>query len=190
MTLKIRGLSLTRPWPFAFTGGPDGLQKRVENRSWFPNAGMMGHFLALHAAKGYSEHDREFISEKLGVQAPAQSESPHSQIFAVCRVVALVTGIADPRLSEAQKDWFFGPFGWLLDDFVILNSPVQCSGARGLWDLPNPVVGPLRQAYLESAPGGLYPTEPILWEHPALKKERAISPEHIELSDYERRLQE
>lgn len=144
----------------------------------------MGHFIALHAAKSYSETDRGFISKVLGIEAPVQTESPHSQIFAVCRVVGLVTGILDPRLSEAQRNWFFGPFGWLLDDFVALDKPVACPGAQQLWELPANVVEPLRASYRESVPGGMFPTEPVLWEHPA-RQERLL-----ELSDYERKLQE
>lgn len=186
--LKIRGLSLTRPWPFAFMNGPDELHKRVENRTWMPKRGMMGHFIALHAARSYSESDRRFISEVLGIEAPVQSESPCSQIFAVCRVVAIVTGVADPRLDESQKRWFLGPFCWLLDDFVALRRPVTCSGAQQLWEIPEAVRKPLRESYLESVPGGMFPHEPVLWEHPAAV-ERRLFPQ-VELSDYERRLQE
>lgn len=182
--MKIRGLSLTRPWSFAFLNGPADEQKRVENRSWFPKAGMMGHFIALQSAKSYSESDRLFISRVTGLEVPTQGECPYGQIFAVCRVVAVVTGILDPRLAEGQKKWFFGPFGWLFDDFVPLAAPVNCSGAQQLWELPEAVRGPLRDVYRASVPGGLFPTEPVLWEHPAAVQRR------LELSDYERRLQD
>ena len=70
----IRGLSLTRPWPFAFRHG-----KRVENRSWRPSGKLVGCYIALHAAQSFSEEDREFIAMVTGLDVP------HSEIFAVAR---------------------------------------------------------------------------------------------------------
>ena len=74
----IRGLSLTRPWPFAFVNGPEPLQKRVENRSWKPPQFIIGNYLALHAAKSWAEDGREFIADVLGMDVPDNSNSPHS----------------------------------------------------------------------------------------------------------------
>lgn len=132
-TTIIRGLSLTRPWPFAFVNGPEPEQKRVENRSWRPPAHLIGCYLALHAAKSWDEGGRYFISRALGVQVPGNAENPHSQIFAVCRLSDYVMTEDDARLSPEQRKWFLGPFVFLLTDFVKLVEPVPCIGAQGLW---------------------------------------------------------
>jgi hypothetical protein len=96
----IRGLSLTRPWPFAFGQVP--VPKRVENRGWKPKD-WVGHYIALHAAKSWDEEDREFIAEKTGLHVPSDKEPPHSQIFAVCRYFGCVTSEKDRRLKEQAE---------------------------------------------------------------------------------------
>lgn len=132
--LTIRGLSLTRPWPYAFVlpPNPRGVApKRVENRSKRPPRGHVGHWLALHAAQSWDEGDREFIATTTGLYVPSKSESPHGQIFAVCKLMSSVESAE--RLLPDQRAWFFGPHGWVIDYFVELKTPVECKGALGLW---------------------------------------------------------
>lgn len=153
MMREIRGLSLTRPWPFAFHHG-----KRIENRSWRPPGRLIDCYIALHAAKSWDEDDREFIAKALNLSVPDNQSSPHSQIFAVCRwrgVVILPTPttkedglIATGRQTPDEQDkWFFGPYGWLLEDYVELPEPVECKGAQGLWNLPEDVKVIVREQY-------------------------------------------
>lgn len=136
---QIYGLSLSRPWPFAFKHG-----KRVENRSWRPAGRYKGAYIALHAAKSYDSEGRDYIAEATGLDVPTNKECPHSVIFAVCRwngVIILPTpetherGLIDTgtELASDQEKWFFGPYGWLLENYVELPEPVPCVGARGLW---------------------------------------------------------
>ena len=47
--MPIRGLTLWRPWPWAFTHA----DKRVENRPRKPPAYMIGGYLALHSGKHF-----------------------------------------------------------------------------------------------------------------------------------------
>lgn len=127
----VRGLSLTRPWPFAFVNGPLHTQKRIENRSWKPPYSLIGCLVALHAAKSWSAVDREFISDMLECDVPGKKESPHSEIFAVTRLAGYTD--RESRVEPFQQQWFFGPFGWQFDHFVPLVEPVKCTGALGLW---------------------------------------------------------
>ena len=137
---KVRGLSLTRPWPWAFVNGP--VPKRIENRSWPPPRSIMGsHWIALHAAKSWDEDDREFIEDITGIAVPPRDHHPHSVIFAVCRVPVYVhsnqTAFTDNVLEGRQRRWFFGPYGWVIRDFVALVQLVACKGAQGLWGFDN-----------------------------------------------------
>ena len=129
----VRGLSLTRPWPWAFVNGPR--PKRIENRSWKPPRSIMAtHHIALHAAKSWDEDDRKFIEDATGIHVPPRDEHLHSAIFAVCRIPTYVDGSnAATMLEESQMFWFFGPYGWIVEDFVPLVAPVACKGAQGLW---------------------------------------------------------
>lgn len=122
----IRGLSLTRPWPWAFVNGP--VLKRIENRSWNCPAGIQRRLqIALHAAKSWDEQDREFISKVTGLDCPPKSDHPDSVIFAVCRVERTATQLLGVLPAE-QRVWFFGPYGWILSHFVKLVEPVSCKG--------------------------------------------------------------
>jgi hypothetical protein len=94
---------------------------------------LIGTFVALHAAKSWDEDDREWIADKTGLYVPPENEHPHGEIFAVCKLVAVIGRAQDPRLKPSQRKWFFGPYGFLLDDFVALATPVSCKGAQGLW---------------------------------------------------------
>ena len=129
----IRGLSLTRPWPFVFNDGGREEPKRVENRVWSPPGSVRGRYVALHAAKSWSEEDREWIEDVTGLRLPGRKDTPHSEIFAVCRVTGCAETVNDGDLRPGQRVWFFGPYGWLIDDYVRLVEPVPCAGALGLW---------------------------------------------------------
>lgn len=131
---KLRGLSLTRPWPFAFLHG-----KRVENRSWAPPRNMIGQWIALHAAKSWSDEDRLFIKETLGgIYVP---ELPSGTIFALARLTGFAEDEGDKRLPDDQHKWFFGPYGWLLSEYWEVSPAeprITCAGAQGLWGFDKP----------------------------------------------------
>ena len=149
----IRGLSLTRPWPWTFLCKELPAKKRVENRSWRPPQHLMGQYLALHAAKSWDEDDCEWIEDVTGLSVPREKESPHSIIFAVCKLSGFVEDESDERLPAEQRMWFFGPYGWLLTDFVALREPVACKGAQGLWGFEKKpdVLTAVRQQYALAA---------------------------------------
>jgi hypothetical protein len=129
---NTRGLTLTRPWPYAFTHGPIQYQKRIENRSWIVPRFLRGIPIALHAGKGWDEGDKEFIEDTMRAVIPGRDQHPHSVIFAVC-TVKICPGPDDFRIREEQKRWAFGPFCWIIKDLVELIEPVACKGAQGLW---------------------------------------------------------
>lgn len=138
--IRVRGLSLTRPWPWSFVNGP--FPKRIENRSWPPPRSIIStHYIALHAAKSWDEEDREFIEDVTGIAVPPRTEHPDSNIFAVCRVPTYVDinqrSFNESAIQQDQRRWFFGPYGWIIADFVALVEPVFCKGAQGLWGFEN-----------------------------------------------------
>jgi activating signal cointegrator 1 len=149
----MKALSLTRPWPWAFINGPH--PKRVENRSWKPPTYIIGKTIALHAAKSWDEEDREYIADVTGLDVPPRKEHPDSLIFAVCRIVDCLGEREAIKLSDEQfYDWFFGPFGWLIEDFYALPEPVPCKGAPSLWSVPPEVEVEIRQQ-IGNAPAAL-----------------------------------
>lgn len=159
----IRGLSLSRPWPWPFVNGPEADQKRIENRSWKPPKGI--DWIALHAAKSYDKQGALYIQQKTGVNMDELAH-PHSQIFAVARlkgyfihphhaeVAGLAREAAEGLASARQRElWAFGPYCWLIGDVVPLCRPVACAGSMGLWKVserPGSVLHDLREVYLET----------------------------------------
>ncbi len=132
---NVRALSLSRPWPFAFTEVPAHLRKMVENRSWSPPRSAIGQYVALHAAKSWDPSGRDFIKRVTGCEVPNEQDSPSSELFAVGRLVDCVTN--KKAVAREQRQWFFGPCGWIFEDVVKLIEPVKCSGAQGLWTFQN-----------------------------------------------------
>ena len=132
----MRALTLWRPWTWAVCHAG----KRIENRPWRPWLSVMGQEIALHAGKTYDRAGRAFIVGR-GYNPPASLGCPEG-IVAVARVRAVFDRTDDAGtlarrgLPDAQHQWFFGPFGWLLDDVRVLARPIQCRGAQGLWTMP------------------------------------------------------
>ena len=139
----MRFLSLSRPWPYAFTTEelPPEERKLIENRSWMPPIEQIGEQIALHAAKSW-DPDAIGLFLRLGLkEMPGRKELyPSGVVFAVATLDRVVT--ADRTLPAVQRRWFFGPCGWVLADLVPLPVPVPCRGAQGLRNLPwDPGVG-------------------------------------------------
>lgn len=149
---RVRGLSLTRPWPWAFVNGP--FPKRVENRSWKPPHSIIStHHIALHAAQSWDEDDRDVIELITGIYVPPRDQHVHSALFAVCRITDCVEADEVERVIDpSQQRWFFGPNGWSISDFVKLIAPVACKGAQGLWsfDKKQQELTELRRVYAAS----------------------------------------
>lgn len=125
-------LSLRQPWLHTILK----LGKRVENRTWStPYRGP----ILLHASKGMTKAEyyavvefvrRAFPGRELEWSFPGYAELPRGGIVGRARIVDCVTEHASP--------WFFGPYGFVLDDVAELPF-VACSGALGLFKVPDDV---------------------------------------------------
>lgn len=139
----MRGLTLTRPWPFAILGLAPLAAKRVENRPVRYPAHLKGELICLHAGKTYDPEAADFILQTCGIEPPDDADC-HQGIVGVCRVVGWMRkdtpnqlrGMLGPRVATGQDRWFFGPWGWILDDVQKLATPVPCRGMQGLWPVP------------------------------------------------------
>lgn len=141
----MRGLTLTRPWPFAILGLAPLAAKRVENRAVRYPAHLKGELICLHAGKTYDPEAADFILQTCGIEPPDDADCPQG-IVGVCRVVGWLFkdhehvrdafGPITFPVPPGQDRWFFGPWGWILDDVQKLATPVPCRGMQGLWPVP------------------------------------------------------
>jgi hypothetical protein len=131
---RIRGLTLWRPWPWAFTHAG----KRVENRPWKPPSTILGGYVALHAGLKFDHGACVGMQEGLFGPAaatinPRDTAHPQSVIVAVAKVEGFKEHVGDP------EGWAFGPFVWKMPNLMILPAHIPCKGAQGLWRLPDGV---------------------------------------------------
>ena len=123
----MKALSIKQPWLYCITN----LDKRVGNRTWKPPVWALGTTIALHASKKKDN--------KIGIR-----EATHLAGVDLVEVVmplgaivgtAVLAGYVTEETIPAKDKWFFGPFGWVLDDVELLNWPVPCRGFLGLWQV-------------------------------------------------------
>ncbi len=125
----MKALTVRQPWAWAIAKG----MKLVENRTWYPSDDVIGARLAIHAGKAKPDvADITTVAKRCGMKG-AQLILPRGAIVATVRV----TGVARKRseVPVAQRAWFSGPVGWLLDEVEELVEPVESKGQLGLWQV-------------------------------------------------------
>lgn len=130
----VRALSLWQPWAHIVASG----DKRVENRSWEPPPWLIGQRFAIHAAKRWDSTGALRIAELWDQPCPRFDDVEFGAVIATVRLVMVATTPEQvmAHASEDQAIWFFGPYGWVLEDARPVK-PVLCRGFQGLWTLPN-----------------------------------------------------
>ncbi len=122
----MKAITIKQPWVHAILR--EG--KDIENRSW--QRSFRG-WLALHA----SAQPRRGAHFPRGRCVPELDTLPCSAICGVARVVDIVT--------KSRSKWFWRPedgatnYGWVLADVTALKTPIPCTGALGLWQVPGKV---------------------------------------------------
>ncbi len=122
-TTTMKALSIKQPWVHAILH--EG--KDIENRSW--QRDFRG-WLAIHA----SSQPNRYAEFPRGIRVPDFRTLDYSAICGVARVVDIV--------SKSRSKWFWHPddgstnYGWVLADATPLKTPIPCSGALNLWEVP------------------------------------------------------
>lgn len=144
MATTVRGLSLSRPWPLAFDSNVP-VPKRIENRKWKPYPGV--EWLLLHASNSWDANGSEYIQKVTGLEMPAPSKQSEGYIFAMCRIDGCFHVSEDPSSyvpKEQLSSWAFGPYCWILKDFIYLKH-IPCTGGMKLWRVPEHVLENVKQ---------------------------------------------
>jgi len=125
----MRVLSLSRPWTWAIF---DPIaNKGIENRSWPPPIEAIGNQIAIQAAKSWDEDALQFFL-KLGLSNFPNRKDRYVS-GAIIGVVTLDKVVTSARtLPPEQARWFFGEYGWIFTDRVLLPTPIPMTGSLGL----------------------------------------------------------
>lgn len=130
----MKALTVHQPWGWAmFHAGKD-----VENRTWLPPKKLLGELLAIHAGQKYSEQAAEWIRTTFGIDVPGPKDVRLGAVIGTVRVAGVANDLLAVPPRGRSRHYFFGPFGWLLEDPVEVT-PFRCPGAQGLWELPDSV---------------------------------------------------
>lgn len=120
----MKALSINQPWAWLIVNG----YKAVENRDW--DTAYRGEFL-IHAGKRIDYSAYDFI-EDMDIDVPPPDQLPTGGIVGKARLINTVH-IRDKQLvTEADKPWFFGEYGFMLDS----AEPCElkpCKGALGFF---------------------------------------------------------
>lgn len=124
----MKALSVNQPWAWCIVNG----YKPVENRDW--NTKYRGEFL-IHAGKKFDDDGYYFIKRMLpDVAVPTKEEfkAMMGGIVGKARLVNTVHISAKPLVLKEDQPWFFGEYGFMLDD----AEPCElkpCKGALGFF---------------------------------------------------------
>lgn len=153
----MKALTITQPWATLVAIGA----KQIETRS---RATLRRERIAIHAAKGWKNYDREACWEPefraaleptklvdytnysdLDIDDIERFSLPLGAIVATANLVGVYATDEIWRwvlLSETERafgDYGERRFAWVLEDVTALREPVACKGALGLWDVPDAV---------------------------------------------------
>lgn len=127
----MRALSLWQPWAWAVASG----HKRIENRTWRPRSAV-GSWIAIHAGRRIDASALDFVREQTGEEPTLH----HGAIVGVARLREVIPDGAGVReLSDADRRWFNGPWGWFFESAIELDEPIPCRGFQSLWYLQPPI---------------------------------------------------
>lgn len=131
----IRGLTLHRPWAWAFRHAG----KTVENRRWTPPKHLLGGFVALHSGFAWDEAAYEkmrtgFFGDRAKL-VPIECYHQPGMITGVARLRGWTEVPLARRVVPRPDPFEFGPFAWNLDEFRWFDTPILCRGFQRLWNV-------------------------------------------------------
>lgn len=137
MDLMMLALTLKRPWDAAMVY----LDKDIENRKWPPPPGVVGTRIALHAGLGWDDEGEAFIRGLIGPAVWLAHKSRSlafngGMVLATVKVERVLHRSDLPLDPKASSRWFFGPYGWVCTERIVLRTPIRCRGMQKLWRLP------------------------------------------------------
>lgn len=130
----LKALSLTQPWLWSILHAG----KSIENRKW-PT--YFRGTCALHAAKGMK--DEEYHSAKAFIEAVSGLTVPKPEELVRGAIVGLVDIVDCVKVHTSP--WFFGKYGFVLENPRILPTPIACKGALNFWDVPGEITEQILQ---------------------------------------------
>ena len=125
----MKAISLKPPWPYViFYCGKD-----IENRSWYcDHRGP----LLIHASKTWDRKGYDFLVSRMDVYVPSERHHDFGQIVGMVEMVDCV--------DQSDSRWFFGDWGWVLENPVEFQQKMFWRDQLGLFSVPDHIAMRLR----------------------------------------------
>ena len=138
----LLAITLSPEWAWAYSY----LGKRVENRTWRSDK-VLDRWIAIHGGKyiGGATHSEEAIRDEHQHAIAKMLDTARAagaEVVSVSAREILVHGRGLVALAKVerflygeQRGWYMGrpQIGWYTPQVVVLDAPVPCRGAQGLW---------------------------------------------------------
>ena len=153
--MDLKAITLKHPWAFAVAR----LDKRIENRTWKPPPSLIGRRIAIHGGampKGQAledaYNDMLVITQRIATRTYfnempepllswlQENDYGNSKLKDWITPGIVATATLKGVVTTSDSPWFFGPYGWVLEDVEPLETPVPHRGAQGLWPVSEEVL--------------------------------------------------
>ena len=116
----MKAISLRQPWPWAIFN----LGKDIENRRWpTKHRGP----LLIHASKTWDENGYNFLTYRFDEFVPSKEHHAFGAIIGQVNLIGCV--------DQSDSRWFFGDYGFELEDPEEFKKPILYRGQLGLFDV-------------------------------------------------------
>lgn len=125
--------------------------KLIENKTERPPLALIGKLVGIHAGLQWAR-ESDLPSWPLTLHSMPRPDNPgliYGALIGVARLVGVVhvraglyrvmrgnsvdVTLVDQTLVARIRPWWRGPWGWLLEEAVLLPEPIPMRGQQGLW---------------------------------------------------------
>lgn len=121
----MRAISIRQPWAFAIFR----LGKDIENRT---RPTKFRGPLLIHASKTWSKEGYNFITNRLDEFVLSEKQHVFGAIIGQVTLIDCV--------SESDSRWFFGDYGFEIENPIEFLKPIPWKGQLGIFDIPDQIV--------------------------------------------------
>lgn len=120
----LSALSLDQPFAHMICH----LKMNVESRNWTTKRRGT---IAIHATAKISKQEFEWVNRQFGLNLkPADVD--FASVIGIADVVDVIT---EDQVTKKTSKWFIGPYGFVLENIVLLPRAVPTKGNRKFWRL-------------------------------------------------------
>ena len=122
----MKAISIQQPYADLILTG----QKDIENRTWKLPSWILNKRVYVHAGKIWDGYKDDNWAETFGIyNDPARRGMILGEVtFIECVSASTIKGFSQ---------WFYGPYGWVIENPVRYDKPIPYKGQLGFFEVPD-----------------------------------------------------